>query len=165
MGTNVQTIPICNNSYPNLKFDLMDATKNKNSLVTTANGGSGREFYEIEIPKKLVANCVIPDDAGFTTEPLENNISTGDNSKKIREVELKCSNIKVSSGLHLENIQQVQDRINETTPPLPDRRYSPADSISGDDMSPVAEDTLTLPSYDDVVREEDNQSARRRYQA
>ncbi|KAK6867035.1 Arrestin-related trafficking adapter 10, partial [Candida tropicalis] len=184
MGTNVQTIPICNNSYPNLKFDLMDGTRNRNSSISSSKGGSGRGVYEVEIPKKLFANCVIPDHvapsfrtcnigrsydllikAGFTAEPLQDDGSSTASSKRIKEVELKCSNIKVSSGLLVDNMQQILQRLNESTPPLPDRRYSPHDSIAGDDFTNEIEDNSTLPSYDDVVREEDNQSARRRYQA
>ena len=104
MGTNVQTIPICNNSYPNLKFDLMDGTRNRNSLISSSKGVVVEVFMKWRF-KKLFANCVIPDHvapsfrtcnigrsydllikAGFTAEPLQDDGSSTASSKGLKKL-------------------------------------------------------------------------------
>ena len=221
MGNNVQTIPICDNSYSNLKFDLMKCRKNKNSLITTTRNSNDacinnkpvtKQLYELEIPQKYFANCILPENlppsfktcnisrsydliitAKFSPEKItitttSSSSPTNSASSNMKEVELRCSNIKVLSGLHFAGAPITQRQasvILSLTPPPAPALAPAAGSRSG--SAPVAEtqDSLgqssksesftnegdeNLPTYDEVVIEHnyqdisEHQRARRRYQ-
>lgn len=105
-------IPIIDNVYNNLKFDLVNCKKQKTSSNSNSN------VYELEIPREYYENCVLPDDlspsfrtcnivrkyslsvvGGFTAERINHNDRT--ELKKIKYVDLACNDIKVLSGLNL----------------------------------------------------------------
>lgn len=104
-----ETITICNNSYSNVKFDLKDAK--------TVKGGSGHEWYELEVPRRFYESCVVPPrvtpsfhtcnitrsydftfSAGFSMEPLRDTRDKTEVLQKVNFVDLVCNNIKVRSG-------------------------------------------------------------------
>lgn len=105
-----ETITIFNNSYSNIRFDLMDARPVK--------GTGGHELYELEIPRRYYEACVIPlrvtpsfhtcnisrsydftFSAGFSVEPLRDNRDKAEVLQKVNFVDLVSSNIKVLSGI------------------------------------------------------------------
>lgn len=113
-----EVIPVCHNSYLNVKFDLKNA---KMLLSLTASSTTASQDasprYEIEIPRKFFANSVLPDfmapsfktcnitrryhlrlSAGFSAEKIEHH---NDSSNVIKTVDLEYQNIKVLSGLFL----------------------------------------------------------------
>lgn len=59
---------VCNNTYQNLKFDLMHGRVNPNASNSSTSPQSstnlhapGGSVYEIEIPRKYFDNCILPD--------------------------------------------------------------------------------------------------------
>ncbi|KAG7660574.1 uncharacterized protein J8A68_005840 [[Candida] subhashii] len=117
MGKNEEVINICSNNYKNSKFDLMNCKKNKTGISSTANNNS---IYELEIPSAYFKNCILPDflapsfktcnitrkynltiTAGFSCEKIIDFTNLQEFNKKIKYVDLQCSNIKVLSGLNM----------------------------------------------------------------
>lgn len=193
---------IIDNTYKNLKFDLMDGKKQKMSSNSNSN------VYELEIPREYYENCVLPHDlspsfrtcnidrkynlsvvAGFTDEKINHN--DRNDLKRIRNVDLLCTDVKVLSGLNLTSNLHSNSRTSiqnsgtssskpsakpsldeneyppEKQPPLPTRP-----SPSTPESNGYHEDVPTsgqLPTYEDVVRESSYQDdsehyrARRRY--
>ncbi|KAI3406553.2 hypothetical protein KGF56_000685 [Candida oxycetoniae] len=116
MGQHEEVITICSNKYQNLKFDLMHGQLNRNA----SNMNSPGPMYEIEVPRKYFDNCILPDHlspsfktcnitrryhlsivGGFSCEQINDFGSKKEVSKKLKYVDLQCSNIKVLSGLHM----------------------------------------------------------------
>lgn len=110
-------INLCNNTYQNLKFDLMDCKKLKSSSSTTSSKNVGN-VYELEIPKKYFSNCVLPDYlspsfrtcniqrkykltvvGGFSCEPISDFNNQKELNKKLTYVDLQVNDIKVLAGL------------------------------------------------------------------
>lgn len=171
-----------------------------------------KQLYELEIPQKYFANCILPENlppsfktcnisrsydliitAKFSPEKItitttSSSSPTNSASSNMKEVELRCSNIKVLSGLHFAGAPITQRQasvILSLTPPPAPALAPAAGSRSG--SAPVAEtqDSLgqssksesftnegdeNLPTYDEVVIEHnyqdisEHQRARRRYQ-
>ncbi|CAI5760270.1 unnamed protein product [Candida verbasci] len=206
MGQNEENLLICNNTYQNLKFDLMHCIKNRNASQTSTNVNNQGSIFEIEIPKKYFANAVLPDYlspsfktcnitrrytlnviGGFSCEKINDFRNKMECDKKIKYVDLSCPNIKVLSGLNMTSTLQSNaskssiprhnsststPQLAHTPPPqqipfLDDRKNS---HLSVDLPDGNNEESVLLPTYDDVMREssyQDNsehQRARRRYQ-
>ncbi|KAI5950348.1 hypothetical protein KGF54_005165 [Candida jiufengensis] len=126
MGQHEEKLNVCNNTYQNLKFDLMHSQLNRNaSNSVTSNINSTNSVYEIEIPKKYFDNCILPDHlspsfktcnitrkynlnitAGFSCEIIKDFRDKQEMSKKIKYVDLQCLNIKVLSGLNMTSTLQ-----------------------------------------------------------
>lgn len=107
-----QEIPICDNSFRELKFDLKNAKKSRSSSLD-----SNKQQYELEIPRKYYQNAIIP---GHVSPSFRTCNITGSYNLKIngvftctsvlgkseivpdtKSVDLECSNIKVLSGLNM----------------------------------------------------------------
>ncbi|KAI5959765.1 uncharacterized protein KGF55_004997 [Candida pseudojiufengensis] len=122
MGQHEERIDICNNTYQNLKFDLMHSQLNRNASSVSSNNLNSptNSIYEIEIPRKYFDNCILPDHlspsfktcnitrkynlnikAGFSCEIIKDFRDKSELSKKIKYVDLQCVNIKVLSGLNI----------------------------------------------------------------
>ena len=103
---------LCDNSFDNIRLDLKDCTPLNNSMV----GKPGFRF-ELEIPPKHYANCVLPVNlspsfetcnisrgyflelkAGFASEQLEHSSSRWHNWRLTQNAEVICPNIRLLSG-------------------------------------------------------------------
>lgn len=112
-------ITICNNSYQNLRFDLMNCKKLKSSSSTSSSNSLG-DLFELEIPKKYYSNCVLPDYlspsfrtcniqrkyklsvvGGFSSERISDINNQAELTKKLRYVDLQVNDIKVLGGLSM----------------------------------------------------------------
>ena len=127
-----------------------------------------KQLYELEIPQKYFANCILPENlppsfktcnisrsydliitAKFSPEKITTTTTTthyssssptNSASSNMKEVELRCSNIKVLSGLHFAGapITQRQASVILSLFPPPAPAQAPAaGSRSG--SAPVAE--------------------------
>ncbi|KAK6461635.1 hypothetical protein DFJ63DRAFT_297869 [Scheffersomyces coipomensis] len=118
-GKQEETISICNNNFKNLKFDLMHCKKLKSS-TSTSSSSVANDLYEFEIPKKYFENCTLPDylspsfktcnitrrynlkiSGGFSSEKIIDFRNQSEVNKKVKTVDLLCTNIKVLSGLNM----------------------------------------------------------------
>lgn len=112
-------ITVCNNTYQNLRFDLMNCKKLKSSS-STSSSNSLHDVYELEIPRKYFSNCVLPDYlspsfrtcniqrkykltlvAGFSSEKISDINNQTELNKKLRYVDLQMNDIKVLGGLSM----------------------------------------------------------------
>ncbi|EGV66313.1 hypothetical protein PSN45_003542 [Yamadazyma tenuis] len=202
-------INICNNTYQNLKLDLMNCKRSKNSSSTTASNNLANNVYELEIPKKYFANCVLPDYlspsfrtcniqrkyrltvvGGFSSEKIADFNNSAELTRKLSYVDLQINDIKVLGGLTMTRSLS-EGASTSTIPtinkPLPDEKTANgADShlvpppklpnrpdglpVGGASSAESSQDSLPLPTYEDVMKEStyqnpsDHQRARRRYQ-
>ncbi|CAK9442282.1 uncharacterized protein LODBEIA_P60250 [Lodderomyces beijingensis] len=125
MGQHEEVMTLCNNTYQNLKFDLMHSQINRNATSVATNIDASGSLYEIEIPRKYYDNCVIPDHisptfktcnitrkynltakAGFSCERIDDFRNRKEMANKVKFVELQCANIKVLSGLNMTSALQ-----------------------------------------------------------
>ncbi|CAH2350686.1 hypothetical protein CLIB1423_02S02806 [[Candida] railenensis] len=114
-----KVIPICDNTYQNLSFDLKNSVRQRSSSATTATS-SRHSAYELEIPKKYYSNCTLPDYlspsfaicnvarkyslnviGGFSSEKVLDFRNEAELASKVKYVDLYCSSIKVLSGLNM----------------------------------------------------------------
>lgn len=192
-GTNERVIPICNNVYENLKFDLVNAKPVRLAGMQSHVGGG--EVYEIEIPKQYFSNCVLPEHlsptfrtcnisrkylltvlAGFSLEKVHNFKDSNEINRKVKNVELVCPNVRILSGLQLtlllhSNALKSSVNFGESTGSIPTYPKSPPYSATESGLSEKqqAVEQNTLPTYTDVMREasyqddQEHQRARRRY--
>ncbi|MCH0629181.1 hypothetical protein JNB11_04305 [Kocuria palustris] len=192
-GTNERVIPICNNVYENLKFDLVNAKPVRLAGMQSHVGGG--EIYEIEIPKQYFSNCVLPEHlsptfrtcnisrkylltvlAGFSLEKVHNFKDSNEINRKVKNVELVCPNVRILSGLQLtlllhSNALKSSVNFGESTGSIPTYPKTPPypATESGLSEKQQAAEQNTLPTYTDVMREasyqddQEHQRARRRY--
>ncbi|CCG24999.1 hypothetical protein CORT_0G03220 [Candida orthopsilosis Co 90-125] len=132
LGQHEEIMTVCNNTYQNLKFDLMHGRVNPNASNSSTSPQSstnlhapGGSVYEIEIPRKYFDNCILPDHlspsfktcnitrkyvlsvvGGFSCEQIHDFRDKQECSKKIKYVDLTCDNIKVLSGLNMTSTLQ-----------------------------------------------------------
>ncbi|KAI5970179.1 hypothetical protein CANMA_000790 [Candida margitis] len=132
LGQHEEVMTVCNNTYQNLKFDLMHSRVNPNASNSTTSPQSsaslhspGGSVYEIEIPRKYFDNCILPDHlspsfktcnitrkyilsvvGGFSCEQIHDFRNKQECGKKIKYVDLQCDNIKVLSGLNMTSTLQ-----------------------------------------------------------
>lgn len=125
MAQHENSISVCKNTFQNLKFDLMHGQPNRHAFQSSnINMNAQGSLFEIEIPKKYFANCVLPDHlapsfktcnitrrydmtviAGFSSERID-DFSNKKELKKIKYIELECANIRVASGLNMTSTLQ-----------------------------------------------------------
>lgn len=117
-------ITVCNNTYENLKFDLFNCRKLKSSSATS-NTNNPNKVFELEIPRKYLTNCVLPDYlspsfktcniqrkykltvvGGFSSEKIVDFNNQAEATKKIRYVDLQINEIKVLGGLAMTSTLQ-----------------------------------------------------------
>ena len=132
LGQHEEVMTVCNNTYQNLKFDLMHGRVNPNASNSSTSPQSstnlhspGGSVYEIEIPRKYFDNCILPDHlspsfktcnitrkynlsviGGFSCEQIHDFRDKQECGKKIKYVDLSCDNIKVLSGLNMTSTLQ-----------------------------------------------------------
>ncbi|CAD1812822.1 unnamed protein product [Candida parapsilosis] len=132
LGQHEEVMTVCNNTYQNLKFDLMHGRVNPNASNSSTSPQSstnihapGGSVYEIEIPRKYFDNCILPDHlspsfktcnitrkyilsviGGFSCEQINDFRDKRECAKKIKYVDLICDNIKVLSGLNMTSTLQ-----------------------------------------------------------
>ncbi|KAI5965121.1 hypothetical protein KGF57_000914 [Candida theae] len=132
LGQHEEVMTVCNNTYQNLKFDLMHGKVNPNASNSSTSPQSstslhspGGSVYEIEIPRKYFDNCILPDHlspsfktcnitrkyilsvvGGFSCEQIHDFRDKQECAKKIKYVDLQCDNIKVLSGLNMTSTLQ-----------------------------------------------------------
>ncbi|CUM66055.1 uncharacterized protein PRCAT00003709001 [Priceomyces carsonii] len=118
-GTHEELINICDNMYPNLRFDLKDCRRGTSSSAFSSKGALPLNKYEIEIPPEYFENCILTDHlsptfktcnitrkyklsitAGFSCEKVT-DMTNPQEEKKIKYVDLQYPNIKVLSGLSM----------------------------------------------------------------
>lgn len=114
-----ETLPLCNNTYQNLQFDLRKC-KRQNSSSATSAGFIGPNAYELEIPSKYYENFRLPRNlapsfqtcnisrgyglyvvAGISSEKMFEAGSLREANEKIKYVDIFCPDIQVLSGLKL----------------------------------------------------------------
>ncbi|ODV77143.1 uncharacterized protein CANTADRAFT_23966 [Suhomyces tanzawaensis NRRL Y-17324] len=164
-----ENISVCNNSYQNLMFDLMYCKRTKSASATSTNAAPG-DVYELEIPQKYFANCVLPDhlspsfktcnitrkytltvEASFSNEKIGDFRSADEWAKKVKSVDLVFPNIKLLSGLAMTSSLHSSSKTNlgEKAPPTPPVRptYEP------DVKVPVPAEAPSYPSAHDEKSE------------
>ncbi|CAH6719526.1 hypothetical protein CLIB1444_02S10572 [[Candida] jaroonii] len=189
-----EVISLANNTYQNLKFDLINCKRTKSSS-STSNTKVKSNIYELEIPKKYFTNCVLPDHVspsfktcniqrkyklsiigGFSSEKIQDFNNQTEINKKVRFVDLQVNDINILSGL---GMTSALNSNLQPPPPLPIRKSSnsnasqltpPSIPTSNSDSNHSSNDSLPLPTYEDVIKESSFQNdsdhirARRRYQ-
>lgn len=165
-----EIIPVCHNSYMNMKFDLMNAKAPRNTATTTTTNTSTTTNnqdvkYELEIPRKLFANAVLPDfmapsfktcnitrryhlrlSAGFSADKIDHH--KDNNSNKIKLIDLEYQNIKILSGLFLSalNSKKNNSRTNSQLSIGQQNGSQTGGSQTGGSQSPPPPDLPTRPS-------------------
>lgn len=149
-------VAVCDNVYQNLALDLKDAVCPP-LATATLTGAAAAAAYELEIPPKYYRNCVVPDHVlpSFATCNIERHYAlavtgafSADPLGGATTVELLCPGVKVLSGLNMTRSLDLSANSSSTQ---------------------VDKPPLTLPTYDDVVRQSSYQDdsehirARRRY--
>ncbi|PIS57996.1 hypothetical protein CJI97_001052 [Candidozyma auris] len=193
-GKSEDVIQLCNNTYQNLQFDLHDAKTSRSSSATSSSYVD-TNMHELEIPRKYFDNCVVPGDlapsfktcnitrkyslvivGGFSSERISDFKDRAEVEKKVRYVDLFCSDVQVLSGLkltswlHSNASESNVSRTSDSKPALPERPSSKTRPSDDAHSSSSKDGESRLPTYDDVVRESSYQDdgehlrARRRYQ-
>ncbi|GEQ72156.1 hypothetical protein JCM33374_g5842 [Metschnikowia sp. JCM 33374] len=212
-----EVIPLCNNTYQNLQFDLMKCKKQRSSSATSS-GFVRANAFELEIPRKYYENFRLPRNlpptfqtcniargyglsvvAGVSSERIIEFGSIREAKEKIKYVDIFCPDIQVLSGLKLtSNLHSNASgtslgKVSQTTngssgypldhkPPLnevysqhsvPYANHNGVQDTVASSSSTASdghiEGGLSLPTYDDVVRENsyqddsEHQRARQRY--
>lgn len=184
-----EVLPLCNNNYQNLQFDLMHS-KRQRSTSATSNGFVGGNLFELEIPRRFYENAIIPKQvaptfhtcnitrfynlsvvAGVSSEQISDPANRAESKSKIRYVDLFCPNIQVVSGRRPQNMSHgLQSAASSLSMGrVPDKR-SEKDEMGQPVLparppnSPPADEKSRLPTYDDVVRENSHTDDRPPYQ-
>lgn len=184
-----KTIPICNNTYQDLAFDLMHSKRQKSSSASS-NGFVDLNSYELEIPRKYYDNFQLPRDlaptfrtcniercyslsviAGVSSEKLR-GLSSREQKKLTKIVDLACPNIRVLSGLKLTqalhsnqsnpsfgaSLDGTKEKPRafdaKPVPYLPNRPSEKSRVSVGSLEDPL----LPLPTYEDALRESNYQN-------